>query len=118
MARAYTSQKVVEYQLWPLLDGLKIKRAGLHAFRHAHTTLLLEVASFAQGGTTPAPSCRRESDIEHLCSSVEGTHREAVEKLLFFWSQVVPMKEETHVENTVVCGEGVGFMAFLLPAQT
>ena len=32
--RAYTSQKVVEYQLWPLLDALKIKRAGFHAFRH------------------------------------------------------------------------------------
>jgi len=39
--RAYTSQKVVEYQLWPLLDALKIKRAGFHAFRHYLTFLTM-----------------------------------------------------------------------------
>jgi integrase len=79
--RAYTSQKVVEYHLWPLLDALKIKRAGFHAFRHAHTTLLLD------GGASPKVAQRqlRHSDprvtlgiYAHL---VEGTHREAVEKL-------------------------------------
>jgi len=42
--RPYTSQKVVEYHLYPLLDALKIKRAGFHAFRHAHTTLHSMVA--------------------------------------------------------------------------
>jgi integrase len=56
--RAYTSQKVVEYHLCPLLDALKIKRAGFHAFRHAHTTLLLE------GGASPKVAQRqlRHSD--------------------------------------------------------
>jgi hypothetical protein len=92
--RAYTSQKVVEYQLWPLLDALKIKRAGFHAFRHAHTTLLLE------GGASPKVTQRqlRHSDARvtldiygHL---VEGTHREAVEKLASFLVPTGPNEEE------------------------
>jgi hypothetical protein len=32
--RPHASNKVVEYGLWPVLDKLKIKRAGMHAFRH------------------------------------------------------------------------------------
>jgi len=92
--RAYTSQKVVEYHLYPLLDALKIKRAGFHAFRHAHTTLLLE------GGASPKVTQRqlRHSDARvtlgiyaHL---VEGTHREAVEKLASFLVPSGPNEEE------------------------
>jgi len=92
--RAYTSQKVVEYHLWPLLDALKIKRAGFHAFRHAHTTLLLE------GGASPKVAQRqlRHSDARvtlgiyaHL---VEGTHREAVEKLASILVPSGPDEEE------------------------
>jgi len=92
--RAYTSQKVVEYHLWPLLDALKIKRAGFHAFRHAHTTLLLE------GGASPKVAQRqlRHSDARvtlgiyaHL---VEGTHREAVEKLASILVPSGPNEEE------------------------
>jgi integrase len=64
-----------------IVDALKIKRAGFHAFRHARTTLLLD------GGASPKVAQRqlRHSDprvtlgiYAHL---VEGTHREAVEKL-------------------------------------
>ena len=92
--RAYTSQKIVEYHLWPLLDALKIKRAGFHAFRHAHATLLLE------GGASPKVAQRqlRHSDARvtlgiyaHL---VEGTHREAVEKLASFLVPIGPNEEE------------------------
>ena len=32
--RPYAANKVVEYGLWPVLDKLKIPRAGMHAFRH------------------------------------------------------------------------------------
>jgi integrase len=70
--RAYTLQKVAEYHLWPLLDALKIKRARFHAFRHAHTTLLLE------GGASPKVAQRqlRHADARltfgHLCSSRRG----------------------------------------------
>jgi len=33
---------VIEHRLWPILDALKIPRCGLHAFRHAHSSLLVE----------------------------------------------------------------------------
>src|SRR5207302_10092394 len=54
--RAYTAQKVVEYHLWPLLDALKIKRAG---FLHAHATLLL------QGGASPKVAQRQLRPVEN-----------------------------------------------------
>jgi integrase len=40
--RPPSSNKVIEYQLGPLLDALEIDRCGLHAFRHTHTSLLLD----------------------------------------------------------------------------
>jgi len=45
------ANNVVQRQLWPILDALKISRCGLHAFRHTHSSLLLDVgapASVAQ----------------------------------------------------------------------
>jgi integrase len=92
--RAYTSQKVVEYQLWPLLDALKIKRAGFHAFRPAHTTLLLD------GGASPkvTQSQLRHSDakvkLDIYTHLVEGTYSEAVEKLASFLVPSGPNEEE------------------------
>jgi integrase len=81
VGRPYTAEKVVQKRLWPILDMLKIPRAGFKAFRHAHATLLLE------GGASPKVAQRqlRHSDARitlgiyaHL---VEGSHRDAVEKL-------------------------------------
>ncbi|HXU19852.1 MAG TPA: site-specific integrase [Verrucomicrobiae bacterium] len=43
--RPYAANKVVEYGLWPVLDKLKIPRAGMHAFRHAHNSLLGHVGA-------------------------------------------------------------------------
>lgn len=43
--RPYASNKVVEYGLWPVLEKLKIKRAGMHAFRHCHASLLMDVGA-------------------------------------------------------------------------
>lgn len=41
----YAANKVVEYGLWPVLDKQKIERAGMHAFRHCHASLLIEVGA-------------------------------------------------------------------------
>jgi len=77
-----------------LLDALKIKRAGFHAFRHAHTTLLLE------GGASPKVAQRqlRHADarvtLNIYAHLVEGTHREAVEKLASFLVPSGPNEEE------------------------
>jgi integrase len=43
--RPYAANKVVEYGLWPVLDKLKILRCGMHAFRHAHASLLMDVGA-------------------------------------------------------------------------
>jgi integrase len=45
MGRPFNATKVVQKGLWPVLDKLKIKRCGLHAFRHTHTSLLLAVGA-------------------------------------------------------------------------
>jgi integrase len=82
------------FQLWPLLDALKIKRAGFHAFRHAHTTLLLE------GGASTKVTQRqlRHSDarvtLDICVRLVEGTHREAVEELASLLVPSGPNEEE------------------------
>src|SRR5579884_4384100 len=40
--RPRSSNKVVQYGLWPVLDALKIPRCGLHAFRHTVASLIVD----------------------------------------------------------------------------
>jgi integrase len=40
--RPPSSNKVVQYQLWPILDALGIPRCGLHAFRHSVASFILD----------------------------------------------------------------------------
>ena len=79
--RPPSSNKVVEYHLWPILDALEIDRCGVHAFRHTHTALLLD------SGATPKVVQRqlRHSDarttLEIYGHVVGDAHRTAVEKV-------------------------------------
>jgi len=79
--RPPSSNKVVEYHLWTILNALGIPRCGLHAFGHAHTSLLLD------SGATPKVVQRqlRHSDarttLEIYGHVVGDAHREAVEKV-------------------------------------
>jgi integrase len=43
--RPYAANKVVEYGLWPVLEKLNLPRAGMHAFRHCHASLLLDTGA-------------------------------------------------------------------------
>jgi integrase len=78
--RPYASTKIVERRLWPVSDSLGIPRAGFHAFRHTHTTVLLE------SGATPKITQRqlRHADptvtLNHYAHVIDSSHREAVEK--------------------------------------
>jgi integrase len=56
--RPYAANKIVEYGLWPVLDKLGIERAGMHAFRHCHASLLMEVGA----NPTVAKEQMRHSD--------------------------------------------------------
>ncbi len=40
--RPPSSNKVVEFQLWPILDALNIPRCGLHAFRHSVASFIVD----------------------------------------------------------------------------
>jgi integrase len=40
--RPPSSNKVVEYQLWPILEALGIPRCGLHAFRHSVASFIVD----------------------------------------------------------------------------
>jgi integrase len=81
IGRPMSANKVVQRKLWPILDALKIPRCGLHAFRHTHSSLLVE------GG---APVSVAQAQLRHadpritlgIYSHVVGdSQRDAVEKL-------------------------------------
>jgi integrase len=40
--RPPSSNKLVEYQLWPILDAIGIPRCGLHAFRHSVASFIVD----------------------------------------------------------------------------
>jgi len=92
--RPPSSNKVVEYGLWPVLDLLGIPRCGLHAFRHTHTSLLLDT------GATPKVV---QEQLRHADPRVTlgvyahvlgDAHREAVEKVALIVVQSVPKSRE------------------------
>jgi integrase len=94
--RPYSSSgKVVKKRLWPLCDALKISRAGFHAFRHMHATILLET------GATPKVAQRqlRHADsrvtLDHYAHLIDSSHREAVERAAAFLDRCGPKIEGT-----------------------
>jgi integrase len=79
--RPYAANKVVEYGLWPVLDKLKLPRGGMHAFRHAHASMLMDVGAPA----TVTKEQMRHSDAR-ITLGVYGhvigdAQREAVDKV-------------------------------------
>ena len=94
--RPYTSSgTVVQKRLWPLCDALKIPRAGFHAFRHMHATILLET------GATPKVAQRqlRHADsrvtLDHYAHLIDSSHREAVEKAAAYLDRSGPKFERS-----------------------
>lgn len=79
--KPHSANKVVQRKLWPILDDLKIPRAGFHAFRHAASTLLIDL------GATPATVQAQlgHSDpritLSAYTHAVDKSQREAVERL-------------------------------------
>ncbi|MGH9685541.1 MAG: tyrosine-type recombinase/integrase [Candidatus Acidiferrales bacterium] len=79
--KPHSANKVVQRKLWPILDALKIPRAGFHAFRHAASTLLID------SGATPATVQAQlgHSDpritLAAYTHKVDKSQREAVERL-------------------------------------
>ncbi len=88
--KPYFPSSVVWKKLWPLCDALKIPRAGFHAFRHMHATVLLET------GATPKVTQRqlRHADsrvtLDHYAHLIDSSHREAVERAAAFLDRSGP----------------------------
>jgi integrase len=81
LGRPYNANKVVQKGLWPILERLGIEHCGLHAFRHTHTSLLLEVGA----SPTVAQAQLRHSDAR-ITLGVYGhvigdSQRNAVERV-------------------------------------
>ncbi len=79
--RPYSSNKVVQKALWPLLEKLNIPKCGLHAFRHMHSSLLLDTGA----SPTVTQAQLRHSDAR-ITLGVYGhvigdSQRNAVEKV-------------------------------------
>jgi integrase len=79
--RPPSSNKVVEYHLWTILDALGIPRCGLHAFRHTHTALLLDSGANAKVVQRQLRHSDARTTLEIYGHVVGDAHREAVEKV-------------------------------------
>lgn len=95
--KPHSANKVVQRKLWPILDDLKIPRAGFHAFRHAASTLLIDL------GATPATVQAQlgHSDpritLAAYTHKVDKSQREAVERLAEI---LIPNDAKTDVAET------------------
>lgn len=81
VGRPYTAEKVVQKRLWPILDGLKIPRAGFHAFRHMHATVLLESGVSPQLVQRQMRHASSRTTMEHYAHITGDAQREAVERV-------------------------------------
>jgi integrase len=91
--RPFAASKVVEYGLWPVLDKLKLPRGGMHAFRDAHASLLMDVGAPA----TVTKEQMRHSDAR-ITLGVYGhvigdAQREAVDKVSEILRPIAPKSE-------------------------
>jgi integrase len=95
LGRPYNANKVVQKGLWPILVKLGIEHCGLHAFRHTHTSLLLEVGA----SPTVAQAQLRHSDAR-ITLGVYGhvigdSQRKAVERVAQILRPDAPKLETT-----------------------
>src|ERR1700747_909559 len=79
--RPPSSNKVVEYHLWALLDALGIPRCGLHSFRHGHTALLLETGAKPKVAQRQLRHADARTTLQIYGHVVGDAHREAVNKV-------------------------------------
>lgn len=79
--RPFAANKVVEYGLWPVLDALKIPRAGMHAFRHCHASLLIDVGANPKVAQLQMRHSDARTTLEAYAHVIGDAQREAVERV-------------------------------------
>jgi integrase len=91
--RPPSSNKVVEYGLWPVLDLLAIQRCGLHAFRHTHTSLLLDSGASPKVVQEQLRHADPRVTLGVYAHVLGDAHREAVDKVASIVFQSVPKQK-------------------------
>jgi len=77
----HSANKVVQRKLWPVLDGLKIPRAGFHAFRHCHASLLIDVGANPKVAQQQMRHADPRITLEAYAHVIGDAQREAVERV-------------------------------------
>lgn len=94
-SRPYSADKVVMSRLWPILETLDIPHCGLHAFRHFHSTMLLELGAAPQ----VAQAQMRHSDpritLEVYSHVVGESQRNAVERVARILAPIGPKQNDS-----------------------
>lgn len=79
--RFFIAENVVRQALTPVLDKLKIPRAGFHAFRHLHTSLLLSSGAAPQVAQKQLRHSDARITLGVYAHVIGDEHRNAVEKV-------------------------------------
>jgi integrase len=83
------------FKLWPILEDLKIAHCGLHAFRHFHSTMLLELGAAPQ----VAQAQMRHSDpritLDVYSHVIGESQRLAVEKVAEILAPIGPKQNDS-----------------------
>ncbi len=83
--KSYCQSHVVQEKLWPILDRLGIPRCGLHAFRHTHSSLLVDMGapvSVAQAQLRHEDPSVTLGTYSHVLGDSQREYAEKVAELL------------------------------------
>ena len=80
-SKPYSADKIVISKLWPILDALKIPRCGLHAFRHFHSSALLEAGASPQVAQAQLRHSDARITLEVYSHVIGDSQRDAVDRL-------------------------------------
>ena len=79
--RPVAANKAVEYGLWPVLDALNIPRAGMHAFRHCHASVLIDVGANPKVAQQQMRHADARITLDRYAHVIGDAQREAVERV-------------------------------------
>jgi len=86
----FIGENVVRQALTPILDKLKIRRRGFHAFRHLHASLLLSSGAAPQVAQKQLRHADARITLGIYGHVIGESHREAVEKVASILFPTVP----------------------------
>lgn len=77
----YSANTIVQRKLWPILDALGIPRCGFHAFRHAASTLLIDLGASPKTVQSQLGHSDSRITLDAYSHTVDESQRRDVEKL-------------------------------------